>query len=39
MRSTPTQKVEAEADSYQEDKAPLEAQIPEGWQLHSVVIK
>lgn len=36
IRSTQTQTIEIEAASYEEGRAQLDAQIPEGWQLQSV---
>jgi len=36
IRSTQTQTIEIEAASYEEGRAQLDAQVPEGWQLQSV---
>ena len=36
IRSKETQTIEVEASSYEEGRAQLDAQIPEGWQLQSV---
>lgn len=37
IRPTQTQHVEAEGDSYEEAKATLEASVPEGWQLITIL--
>lgn len=36
IRSKETQTIEVEAASYEEGRAQLDAQVPEGWQLQSV---
>ena len=36
LRSTETKTIEIEAASYEEGRAQLDAQIPEGWQLQNV---
>lgn len=35
IRSTETRQIEVEADSYDEGRRQVEAQVPEGWQLLS----
>lgn len=37
IRPTQTEKISAEGESYEEAKAALEAQVPEGWQLLQVL--
>lgn len=37
IRPVEKQQIRAEADSYEEAKAALDAQVPEGWELLSII--